>query len=671
MKLPDSVSRSGKALHYMISRQVIPKPEIDETALWFKVKGRVLRFSRVEFALITGLRFGPTPANFQSYKSHRIPRNSVFTKLLGNKEVLIAYIRTKFINKKFELKNVEVKGTEADYLKMAKVLLKDIPGPYHLKGNTIAFLELVTELNPTDKERETTYWKSLEQDPEKKPFAFQYDPNDNMKKRKRESEDHEDVAADHNGATTSTAAPVNPPLVPSNIQSAEDRETLLKEIGEYAGSVATKRAKIEVEALLRTQQEQMLQALIQCQKEQHQQLVEAVGDYIFKKLLEVEAHKEVQSDRLQKATLEAAVAGTTLPQMPAAASPSLAQEMASPTSEGTKEGEHPHQQHSQQPSEPVSEQANAVESELGDPIPPKVDILSTTTDIHPAICKNEKLGQVLPTLPAPTIHAPLSSTPSKTVGTESGIPKVILNVRPVRRRYPTTVHKSPFRPTDVRPGRDMFEQFLSLDHGVRNNRKQFNEPFNHKLFDNKTEEVVQAQLMERLCLFAEARQPNWGPNMKQWIDCENVVAMCNYKEHWGTLLIDFKKQKLVLYDSFQWIFEDHHITNRKGVFLPTARSLPQILKEIGYFEHHRIKKPILTQWELTLPPKTKNPFKQQGDVKCGLYALKCVEHILTSTPLAKHLRSERDAHNTRDHVTRTIYAHSTDEPIPMLLENNP
>ncbi|KAL6530954.1 hypothetical protein OROHE_014436 [Orobanche hederae] len=379
--------------------------------------------------------------------------------------------------------------------------------------------------------------------------------------------------------------------------------------------------------------------------------------------------------------------------------------------------------------------------EQGEQEQPKVDILSTTTDIHPVICKAEKLSQVPPTLPAPTIRAPLSSTTSKNVVTESGIPKVILNVRPVRRRYPDAVHRSPFRPTDVRPGRDMFENFLSLDHGVRNvgllcgvekdffhdildankqleadhiesylavitsdpdlagikniqstiaitscyfmetaddvfeemhkDRKQFDEPFNHKLFDNKTEEVVPAHLMERLCLFAEARQPNWGPNMKQWIDCDKVVAMCNYKEHWGTLLMDFKKQKLVLYDSFQWIFEDHNITNRKDIFLPIARLLPQILKEIGYFEHHRIKKPILTQWELTLPHKTKNPFKQQGDVKCGLYALKYVEHILSSTPLAKHLRNELDAHNYRDHVARTIYAHNTDEPIPMVLGNIP
>ncbi|KAL6557548.1 hypothetical protein OROMI_017898 [Orobanche minor] len=131
-------------------------------------------------------------------------------------------------------------------------------------------MELVAEHKPIDKEKETTYLKSLEQDPEKQPFAFQYDPNDNMKKRKRGLDEDEDVAADPNAALTSTVALVNPPLVPLNIQSAEDRDSFLKDIGEYAWSVAIKRAKIEVEALLRTQ------AIIQCQKERHQQLIEAV-----------------------------------------------------------------------------------------------------------------------------------------------------------------------------------------------------------------------------------------------------------------------------------------------------------------------------------------------------------------------------------------------------------
>lgn len=57
---------------------------------------------------------------------------------------------------------------------------------------------------------------------------------------------------------------------------------------------------------------------------------------------------------------------------------------------------------------------------------------------------------------------------------------------------------------------------------MHKDRKQFDEPFNHKLFDNKIEEVVPVELMERLCLFAEGTLPNWGPNIKQWIDCEKV-----------------------------------------------------------------------------------------------------------------------------------------------------
>ncbi|KAL6557549.1 hypothetical protein OROMI_017899 [Orobanche minor] len=245
-------------------------------------------------------------------------------------------------------------------------------------------------------------------------------------------------------------------------------------------------------------------------------------------MLEVESHKGVQSDRLQKVTTEAAVAASALPQMASAASPSLAQEMLAPSGEGMTEGERQQQQQSQQPIEPVSEQNMW---ELGDLIPRKVDILSTTTDFHPVIGKAEPFSQAPPILPAPTVHAPLSSTTSKTVGTESGIPKVILNVRPVRRRYPAAVYRSPLLQNDVRLGTDMFEHFLSLDHGesketiddvfeeMHKDRKQFDEPFNHKLFDNKIEEVVPVELMERLCLFAEARQPNWGPNMNQWIDC--------------------------------------------------------------------------------------------------------------------------------------------------------
>ncbi|KAL6513725.1 hypothetical protein OROHE_019585 [Orobanche hederae] len=180
MKLPDTVTRSGKALHYIISRQVTPKPEVDKIALWFKVKGKILRFSRVEFALISGLKFGPTKIN-PYMMNDKIPIDSVYARLLNSKPILPVDLRTKFIDKKFKVNKVEVKGSEADYLKLAKVLMmwvlvedieaweqfpwgsmsyqlligqinavkKYIPEPYHLKGNTIAFLAWIYEVIPS------------------------------------------------------------------------------------------------------------------------------------------------------------------------------------------------------------------------------------------------------------------------------------------------------------------------------------------------------------------------------------------------------------------------------------------------------------------------------------------------------------------------------------------
>ncbi|KAL6534004.1 hypothetical protein OROHE_013837 [Orobanche hederae] len=190
MKLPDTVTRSGKVLHYMISRQVTPRPELDKTALWFKVKGKVLRFSRVEFVLISGLKFGPAKIN-PYMMNDKIPVDSAYARLLDSTPILLVNLCTKFIDKKFKVNKVEVKGGEVDYLKLAKVLIasvyvvgldpnktkipnwmwvlvedneaweqfpwgsmsyqfligqinavkKYIPGSYHLKGNTIAFLQ--------------------------------------------------------------------------------------------------------------------------------------------------------------------------------------------------------------------------------------------------------------------------------------------------------------------------------------------------------------------------------------------------------------------------------------------------------------------------------------------------------------------------------------------------
>ncbi|KAL6582622.1 hypothetical protein OROMI_004700 [Orobanche minor] len=101
--------------------KVITKLELDKTALLLKVKGRDLRFLRVEFALVSGIKFGP--AKFNPYMMHQIPVDSVYTRLLERKTIVPVYLHTKFIDMKFIVNKVEVKGSEADYPKLAKVLM--------------------------------------------------------------------------------------------------------------------------------------------------------------------------------------------------------------------------------------------------------------------------------------------------------------------------------------------------------------------------------------------------------------------------------------------------------------------------------------------------------------------------------------------------------------------
>ncbi|KAL6538343.1 hypothetical protein OROGR_012331 [Orobanche gracilis] len=322
MKLPDTVTRSGKALHFMISRQVTPKPDLDQTAIWFKVQGRVLRFSRVEFALITGLKFGPAKINPYTL-SEKVSGESVYARLLEGKPISPADLRTKFVNKQFKVNKVVVKGTETEYLKLAKVLMASmfvvgldtnktkIPTwmwvlveddeawiyevipfyglkiggrveqemrprmlryRYSMASEVPEFLskELVGVIDPSESELTTDYWKSLQDDPETKPFAFQFKANHNKKKRKRsESEDEEELVPDV-GASTSTATAK---FVLPDIPIGPDREAFIKEIGDFVGEIAARRATVEVGALLRSHEER---------------IITSVGDYVVNRLLAME-----------------------------------------------------------------------------------------------------------------------------------------------------------------------------------------------------------------------------------------------------------------------------------------------------------------------------------------------------------------------------------------------
>ncbi|KAL6573382.1 hypothetical protein OROHE_001841 [Orobanche hederae] len=614
MKLPDTVTRSEKALHFMISRKVTPKPDLDQTALWFKVQGRVLRFSRVEFALITGLKFGPAKIN-PYMLSEKVSGDSVYARLLEGKPISPADLRTKFVNKQFKVNKVVVKGTEIEYLKLAKVLMASmfvvgldtnktkiptwmwvlveddeaweqfpwgslsyqflmgqingawiyevIPSyglkiggrveqerrprmlryRYSMASEVPEFLskELLGVLDPSERELTTDYWKSLQDDPETKPFAFQFEANHSKKKRKRsESEDEEELVPDV-GASTSTATAK---FVLPDIHIGPDREAFIKEIGDFIGEIAARRAKVEVEALLRSHEEM---------------IITSVGDYVVNRLLAMERVTAGQPtpSRASGSGLGGAAgsglggeagrghggeAGSGL----GGASGSAGQPTiigatgtaGQPTISGAAGTvEHPTDKAAGQEMKnlmatrqeilvPSDTQINAMYDKfvcLGEVTPPVQGILpyaSATTGaveqpmnekatrqemldpfdtqmntmFDELVCLGELtapaqgilagVGDATGGLEQPVVRMYVDATPPaqsiipyavessshsplQTMAVQE-IPKVILNVRPIRRRFPARAIRSPFLHDDIRGG-DTLDEYLKLeDGGMRN-----------------------------------------------------------------------------------------------------------------------------------------------------------------------------------------------------------
>ncbi|KAL6519555.1 hypothetical protein OROHE_017375 [Orobanche hederae] len=66
LKYKDHIAKSQKCICYVVSRQVEGVPDPDENAMWFKVNGEVLRFLKVEFALVTAhVVLGNDPCNWK------------------------------------------------------------------------------------------------------------------------------------------------------------------------------------------------------------------------------------------------------------------------------------------------------------------------------------------------------------------------------------------------------------------------------------------------------------------------------------------------------------------------------------------------------------------------------------------------------------------------------
>ncbi|KAL6537795.1 hypothetical protein OROMI_025438 [Orobanche minor] len=239
-------------------------------------------------------------------------------------------------------------------------------------------------------------------------------------------------------------------------------------------------------------------------------------------------------------------------------------------------------------------------------------------------------------------------SPYSTQETQSSIPTTCektvhtaedeIQPRPVRKKFPATVLKSPFRKRNVglpfAVGKYYFEYIkdvtkelehvhmepyvaiLAKDphiekvHGVQNRFVAMGVQFHKALEDvwkamhgekpegwvpdHNTEEVIPAEHMEHLEQFAEGLLPEWG-GLKKWIEAEKVGPML-----------------------------------RKKALLPLRRILPQLLKHTGYY----ISNPVphkYTEWPLYFPLNSANKLYERDSVSCGPLALKSMENWLTDT----------------------------------------
>ncbi|KAL3646338.1 hypothetical protein CASFOL_011518 [Castilleja foliolosa] len=110
----------GTVIHLMISQQVI-KEGADEDELWFLVGDKFVRFSKYEYALVTGLRFGPT--SFDPNEDCDIPTKGVYRKFIDLENQFskkgVEYV---FVLHLFKNPPRHLKKSRESLLKIAKVL---------------------------------------------------------------------------------------------------------------------------------------------------------------------------------------------------------------------------------------------------------------------------------------------------------------------------------------------------------------------------------------------------------------------------------------------------------------------------------------------------------------------------------------------------------------------
>ncbi|KAL6557398.1 hypothetical protein OROMI_017748 [Orobanche minor] len=360
-----------------------------------------------------------------------------------------------------------------------------IRGPYHLKGNIIAFLTWIYEVIPSIGVK---FGGRMEQEKRPRMSRYMYSMTNDFPEYPSNVElisalepSERELNTDYwkSRGATSTA---NAQLLPPNILVDPDREVLIKETEDYVGEIAVKRARIKVEALPRIHKDKM---------------IAVVGEYVVGRLAAMEhtlnampqapareATEQPITSVAEAMEGEANADGITIPTIEKFSK-------VTPPAQGILPGavratgavEQPtiRKATRQEMLDSSDTQMNAIYDEfvcLSKVTPSAQGILpgaggptevveQPTTDIKNSIATYDDITppaqSILPSAVGSARHAPTMAAPLRTP-TALAIPKVILNVRPVRRRFPASAVRSPFLHDDICVG-DTFYHYLHLEDG--------------------------------------------------------------------------------------------------------------------------------------------------------------------------------------------------------------
>ncbi|XP_057782399.1 uncharacterized protein LOC131000493 [Salvia miltiorrhiza] len=106
---------ANAALHHLLARELYDKA-FGPWEKWFHVGGHDIRFGAVEYCLVTGLCFGPSPQRFDPNVDHRVGKQSLWHGVLKGKKVEVKDLRKRFVNR-------SLGNSAQDYLKAANILV--------------------------------------------------------------------------------------------------------------------------------------------------------------------------------------------------------------------------------------------------------------------------------------------------------------------------------------------------------------------------------------------------------------------------------------------------------------------------------------------------------------------------------------------------------------------